>query len=56
MVHVITSYSIHYTKLYEKLIQDMVVGLAGGTDKKYAGSPYPGKEVGCAKGDRNNFV
>ncbi len=35
----------------KKLIQDMVVGLAGGTDKKYAGSPYPGKEVGCAKGD-----
>jgi Fe-S oxidoreductase len=35
----------------KKLIQDMVVGLAAGTDKKYAGSPYPGKESGCAKGD-----
>ncbi|ANQ28855.1 (Fe-S)-binding protein [Vibrio natriegens] len=35
----------------KKLIQDMVVGLAGGTDEKYAGSPYPGKETGCAKGD-----
>ncbi|CAM2782900.1 (Fe-S)-binding protein [Vibrio mytili] len=35
----------------KKLIQDMVVGLAGTTDKKYAGSPYPGKETGCAKGD-----
>lgn len=34
----------------KKLIQDMVVGLAGGTDAKYAGSPYPGTEVGHAKG------
>ncbi len=34
----------------KKLIQDMVVGLAGGTDEKYAGSPYPGTEVGNAKG------
>ncbi|MDQ0652033.1 dimethylglycine demethylation protein DgcB [Pseudomonas cedrina] len=30
----------------KKLIQDMVVGLAGGTDAKFAGSPYPGKPVG----------
>ncbi|PTQ72810.1 dimethylglycine demethylation protein DgcB [Pseudomonas sp. GV071] len=30
----------------KKLIQDMVVGLAGGTDAKFAGSPYPGKQVG----------
>jgi Fe-S oxidoreductase len=30
----------------KKLIQDMVVGLAGGTDAKFAGSPYPGKEIG----------
>ncbi|WP_305856394.1 (Fe-S)-binding protein [Balneatrix alpica] len=30
----------------KKLIQDMVVGLAGGTDAQYAGSPYPGIEVG----------
>jgi dimethylglycine catabolism B len=25
----------------KKLIQDMVIGLAGGTDARYAGSPYP---------------
>lgn len=30
----------------KKLIQDMVVGMAGGTDAGYAGSPYPGKPVG----------
>ena len=30
----------------KKLIQDMVVGLAGGTDANFAGSPYPGKPVG----------
>lgn len=30
----------------KKLIQDMVVGLAGGSDANYAGSPYPGKPVG----------
>lgn len=30
----------------KKLIQDMVVGLAGGTDANFAGSPYPGKAVG----------
>jgi len=30
----------------KKLIQDMVVGLAGGTDAKFAGSPYPGKDIG----------
>jgi len=30
----------------KKLIQDMVVGLAGGTDAKFAGSPYPGKPIG----------
>ena len=34
----------------KKLIQDMVIGLAGGDDAKYAGSPYPGKDVGNAKG------
>ncbi len=39
----------------KKLIQDMVIGLAGGDDAKYAGSPHPsnkeqGKEVGNAKG------
>jgi Fe-S oxidoreductase len=30
----------------KKLIQDMVVGLAGGTDAKFAGSPYPGRAIG----------
>ncbi|WPP00290.1 dimethylglycine demethylation protein DgcB [Pseudomonas sp. HR96] len=30
----------------KKLIQDMVVGLAGGTDARFAGSPYPGKAIG----------
>ena len=30
----------------KKLIQDMVVGLAGGTDANFAGSPYPGKAIG----------
>ncbi|BBB30306.1 (Fe-S)-binding protein [Neptunomonas japonica] len=34
----------------KKLIQDMVVGMAGGSDAHYAGSPYPGKEVGLANG------
>jgi dimethylglycine catabolism B len=34
----------------KKLIQDMVVGLAGGSDANYAGSPYPGKSVGNARG------
>lgn len=35
----------------KKLIQDMVVGLAGGTDAKFAGSPYPGKEIGLHGGN-----
>ena len=30
----------------KKLIQDMVVGLAGGTDAHFSGSPYPGKPIG----------
>ncbi len=30
----------------KKLIQDMVVGLAGGSDAGYAGSPHPGREAG----------
>jgi Fe-S oxidoreductase len=40
----------------KKLIQDMVVGLAGGTDANYAGSPYPGKEVGHAKGGPGEII
>ena len=35
----------------KKLIQDMVVGLAGGSDKGYFGSPYPGIPVGEHAGD-----
>ena len=35
----------------KKLIQDMVVGLAGGTDAKFAGSPYPGKPIGEHSGN-----
>ncbi|MBZ5487560.1 (Fe-S)-binding protein [Halomonas aquamarina] len=34
----------------KKLIQDMVVGMAGGSDAKYYGSPYPGKPVGEHEG------
>jgi len=30
----------------KKLIQDMVIGLAGGSDATFAGSPYPGKPLG----------
>ena len=40
----------------KKLIQDMVIGLAGGDDSKYAGSPYPGKEVGNAKGGPEQVI
>ncbi len=35
----------------KKLIQDMVVGLAGGTDAKFAGSPYPGQPIGEHSGN-----
>ncbi|CAO1669003.1 (Fe-S)-binding protein [Halomonas sp. NYA30] len=34
----------------KKLIQDMVVGMAGGSDAAYAGSPYPGQPVGEHQG------
>ncbi len=40
----------------KKLIQDMVVGLAGGTDAKYAGSPYPGQSVGSACGGTDKVI
>ena len=40
----------------KKLIQDMVVGLAGGTDAGYAGSPYPGREIGQAKGGPTEVI
>lgn len=34
----------------KKLIQDMVVGMAGGSDANYAGSPYPDKPIGEHRG------
>jgi Fe-S oxidoreductase len=34
----------------KKLIQDMVVGMAGGSDAKFAGSAYPGIKIGHHKG------
>ncbi|WP_374336221.1 (Fe-S)-binding protein [Leeia sp.] len=34
----------------KKLIQDMVVGMAGGSDAQFAGSPYPGKPLGQHQG------
>jgi dimethylglycine catabolism B len=40
----------------KKLIQDMVVGLAGGTDSAYAGSPYPGIEPGRARGGADRSI
>ncbi|RBO81880.1 (Fe-S)-binding protein [Marinomonas aquiplantarum] len=40
----------------KKLIQDMVVGLAGGTDEKYAGSPYPNVPVGKASGSPQEII
>lgn len=44
----------------KKLIQDMVVGLAGGSDAGYAGSPYPGTEankaIGQAQGGPHNII
>ncbi|WP_108126353.1 (Fe-S)-binding protein [Saccharospirillum mangrovi] len=40
----------------KKLIQDMVVGLAGGTDANYTGSAYPGKPIGDAKGGPGQVI
>lgn len=40
----------------KKLIQDMVIGLAGGNDAKFAGSPYPGVELGKAVGGPNQSI
>lgn len=40
----------------KKLIQDMVVGLAGGSDAQFAGSPYPGVEVGKAVGGPDRSI
>ena len=40
----------------KKLIQDMVVGLAGGTDAHFAGSPYPGKPLGAHGGNAHQPI
>jgi Fe-S oxidoreductase len=45
----------------KKLIQDMVVGFAGGTDEKYAGSQYPDAQggvidLGKAKGGPDQII
>jgi Fe-S oxidoreductase len=40
----------------KKLIQDMVVGLAGGSDAKFAGSPYPGMAIGEHEGNAQQAI
>jgi Fe-S oxidoreductase len=40
----------------KKLIQDLVVGMAGGTDAAYAGSPTPGIPVGRHGGQPNGPI
>ncbi|MCO5414127.1 (Fe-S)-binding protein [Ralstonia mojiangensis] len=40
----------------KKLIQDLVVGMAGGTDAAYAGSPTPGLAVGQHRGEPNGSI
>jgi Fe-S oxidoreductase len=40
----------------KKLIQDMVIGLAGGNDAKFAGSPYPSIELGKAVGGPDQSI
>ncbi|WP_106418268.1 (Fe-S)-binding protein [Salinicola tamaricis] len=40
----------------KKLIQDMVVGMAGGSDARYAGSGYPGIEVGKHHGGPTDAI
>ena len=40
----------------KKLIQDMVVGMAGGTDAHFAGSPYPGKPLGVHGGNAHQPI
>ena len=40
----------------KKLIQDMVVGMAGGSDARYAGSGYPGIEVGKHHGGPSEAI
>jgi Fe-S oxidoreductase len=40
----------------KKLIQDLVVGMAGGSDKAYAGSPSPGLTLGAHHGAPDTAV
>ncbi|QCP53366.1 DUF3483 domain-containing protein [Trinickia violacea] len=40
----------------KKLIQDLVVGMAGGSDAAYAGSPTPGIAVGQHRGEPNGPI
>ena len=40
----------------KKLIQDRVLGMAGGTDAHFAGSPYPGKPLGVHGGNAHQPI
>jgi Fe-S oxidoreductase len=40
----------------KKLIQDLVTGMAGGSDARYHGNPYPGKAVGQHAGAPDKAV
>ncbi|NML19202.1 (Fe-S)-binding protein, partial [Azohydromonas caseinilytica] len=40
----------------KKLIQDLVTGMAGGSDARYHGNPYPGKDVGRHAGAPDQAV
>lgn len=40
----------------KKLIQDLVVGLSGGTDASFAGSPYPNMPIGKHAGSPNQAI
>jgi Fe-S oxidoreductase len=40
----------------KKLIQDLVTGMAGGSDARYHGNPYPGHELGRHAGAPNEPV
>jgi len=40
----------------KKLVQDLVTGMAGGSDARYQGNPYPGQELGLHAGAPNQPV
>jgi Fe-S oxidoreductase len=40
----------------KKLVQDLVTGMAGGSDARYHGNPYPGKDVGRHAGAPDQAV